>query len=155
MKTPSMLRKLAQSSAARAPLRILIADGDRTLRDQHAASFREAGFEVETVGDGERALHKLAFAPFDLIVTEWHMPHLDGASLVLWLRAMRNPVPVIMLTADNPSAALPAAMYRELKALLHKPVPPGHLLALVQSTLGCEQTVPKEMPARGFRVVPT
>lgn len=149
-----MLRKLAQSSAARAPLRILLADGDRTLRDRHAALFREAGFEVETVGDGERALHKLAFAPFDLIVTEWRMPHLDGASLVLWLRAMRNPVPVIMLTSDNPSAALPAAMYRELKALLHKPVPPGHLLALVKSTLGYEPAASKEVPARGFRVVP-
>jgi DNA-binding response OmpR family regulator len=114
--------------------RILIVDDDRDFRDLHTTALRGAGYEVESAPDGEAALMKLAFQHFDLAIVEWHMPRLDGASLVFWLRSAGSRTPVVMVTAADIST-LPLATARQLSAILPKPVSLTEYLAAVRSAL--------------------
>ena len=135
MKSSALLHPFSRRIAAPTPPRVLVVDDDRDFRDAHAALIREQGCEVETAGDGEQALVMLAFNPYDLLVTDWQMPRLDGASLVHWLRATESTLPVVMITSANAAAELPAGIRREVKAVLPKPVPPGHLIAVLHRIL--------------------
>jgi DNA-binding response OmpR family regulator len=114
--------------------RILVVDNDRDFRDLHAAALREAGYEVETASDGEAALMKLAFRHFDLAIVDWHMPRLDGASLVFWLRSAGSTTPVVMVTGSDVST-LPLATTRELAAILPKPISLTEYLGSVRTAL--------------------
>lgn len=136
MKSPALLQKFASFVRPRAPQRILVADDHQGVRDLSAEILRAEGYDVETAADGERALFKLAFEPFDLLVTDWKMPHLDGVTLVKWLRATGHRLPVVMLSGSDLGGKEVAAIRTELVAILGKPAPASHLLAAVRSALG-------------------
>src|SRR5262249_45815925 len=59
------------------------------------------GYEVETVADGESALDKLLqpSAPIDVVVLDVMLPGKSGFQVAHELRAARQYVPVLMLTA--------------------------------------------------------
>ena len=80
-------------------------------------------------------MFKLSFERFDLLVTDWMMPHLDGITLVKWLRAIGNQIPVVMLSGSDLGGAEIAMIRDELVAAIAKPAAPGHLLATVRSAL--------------------
>ena len=139
MQTSALLRNLTRRTAAPTPPRILVVDDDNDWRSAHAALLRAEGYEVEMARDGEQALVMLAFSPFDLLVTDWKMPRLDGASLIHWLRATESTLPVVMITGSDAASELPASILDEVITVLPKPAPPGRLVALVKSLLPIEQ----------------
>jgi CheY-like chemotaxis protein len=62
----------------------------------------QSGHTVVTASDGQQALDKLDVMPFDLIVTDLAMPHMDGLTLA---RAIRDDerfrrIPIIVVTAS-------------------------------------------------------
>jgi CheY-like chemotaxis protein len=61
---------------------ILIVDDSTPLRLSLIELLRDAGYEVHQAGDGEQALEELANAPPDLVLSDIHMPRLDGLSLL-------------------------------------------------------------------------
>jgi DNA-binding response OmpR family regulator len=146
MKNTTLLKKLSSFVRTRAPRRVLIAEDHSGVRQASAELLRSEGYEVETVGDGERALFKLAFEPFDLLVTDWKMPHLDGVTLVKWLRASGNPVPVVMFSGSDLEGREVNAIRGELAAILKKPALPGRLLATVRAAIGSPDPAPVEAP---------
>lgn len=58
-------------------------------------------FEVICANDGLQALDIIYSKPIDLIVADIMMPNMDGYSLLKTLRAERNDIPVILLTAKQ------------------------------------------------------
>ena len=139
MKLQTRLRHLTHRIAAPTPPRVLVVDDDPDFRDIHAEILRAEGCEVEVARDGEQALVMLAFRPFDLLVTDWQMPRLDGASLVHWLRATESTLPVVMITGSDAEAELPSAIRREVEAILPKPVSAGHFIAAVHRILDIQR----------------
>jgi CheY-like chemotaxis protein len=75
--------------AAIKPLRILYADDMRQLREFMTIMLGREGHQVSTVEDGAEALDWIERAPgdFDLLITDHHMPRLNGLELV---RAVRH-----------------------------------------------------------------
>lgn len=84
---PARDEEAARAGAGR---RIMIVDDDPVLRRLHSVRLRRLGFEVETVGDGNRALELCRASPPDAIVADALMPELDGFQLCLAVR--RDPV---------------------------------------------------------------
>jgi len=78
--------------------RILIVDDEEwvcTLVDRY---LKQAGYDVATASDGEKALAKFeSFRP-DLIVLDWMLPKFDGLEVARRVR-IQSSVPIIMLTA--------------------------------------------------------
>lgn len=67
--------------------RILLADDDAAARDLVKRALETEGHEVAATQDGVEALERLGSgAPFDVLITDLHMPGLDG--LVLAERAI-------------------------------------------------------------------
>ena len=78
--------------------RILIVDDEEWVCTLVGRYLAEAGYDVATASDGEKALSKFeSFRP-DLIVLDWMLPKLDGLEVARRVRA-RSSVPIIMLTA--------------------------------------------------------
>lgn len=121
--------------------RILVVGNADSCRDVFAAVLSRSGYDVAMAVNGADALERFAAEKFDLLLTDWEMPVLDGGRLVLALRSVRLQIPVIMLSGAFAVTPLPAAIARELFAALEKPVCVFTFLstiaAALQSTLFC------------------
>ena len=83
--------------------KILIAEDDlksRTVLDTVLAKW---GYDVVSTGDGIEALEKTKSEEFDLIISDWMMPHSTGIELCETLkeRERTQNIPVIMLSIKN------------------------------------------------------
>ena len=87
------------------PIRVLVAEDQETNRWVIQHQFARIGVEVEVVEDGHQALAALAEGRFGLLVTDCHMPGMDGAELTRRIRAAEvasgaDRLPILGLTAD-------------------------------------------------------
>jgi len=62
--------------------RILVVDDDRPFLSTLQEMLAESGYTVETAGDGTAAYRKLQSAPFDMVLTDLHMPGMSGLELL-------------------------------------------------------------------------
>ena len=67
-------------------LRALVVDDDDTMIEFVSHVLRGAGYQVETCGDGMKALELFRAAPFDVTVADVRMPRLSGISFLKNLR---------------------------------------------------------------------
>lgn len=83
--------------------KILVVDDFATMRRIIRNVLRQLGYEeVDEADDGGTALAKLRTGKFDLLITDWNMPNMNGLDLVKTLRAddALRKLPVLMVTAE-------------------------------------------------------
>ncbi|MCF6378310.1 response regulator transcription factor [Nocardioides KLBMP 9356] len=81
-------------------MRVLVAEDDVRLAAVLAQGLLEAGWEVETVSDGNAAYSRaLADDPPDVLLLDWMLPGSDGLTVCRRLRAVGVTTPVLVLTA--------------------------------------------------------
>jgi two-component system response regulator MprA len=78
---------------------VLVVEDEPALSDGLRTALALEGYEVEVARDGVEALEALVTRPVDAIVLDVLMPRLDGIEVCRRLRAARNPVAILMLTA--------------------------------------------------------
>jgi CheY-like chemotaxis protein len=81
--------------------RVLVAEDDNLLREYFAKSLRFGGFQVATTCDGEAAWQALRAENFDILVTDYDMPRLNGAQLIQRLRDAGDEMPVIIASGSS------------------------------------------------------
>lgn len=79
--------------------RILVVDDSAAIRHLVGEILAEEGFEVVEAVDGSSALGKLAIGAYDAVVSDLHMPGMDGLSLLREIQRSGMGIPVIILTA--------------------------------------------------------
>jgi DNA-binding response OmpR family regulator len=81
--------------------RVLVVEDEAHLAQGLRFNLEAEGYSAEVVGDGEAATERLLAKNenFDVVVLDIMLPGKDGFSVVSELRAARNYVPVLMLTA--------------------------------------------------------
>ncbi|MEC9395225.1 MAG: response regulator transcription factor [Actinomycetota bacterium] len=85
-------------------MRILVVDDEADLIEALARGLRREGYAVDTASDGEEALAKASWTPYDLICLDLTMPGIDGLEVCERLRAdpPEGVAPrVLMLTARD------------------------------------------------------
>ncbi len=113
-------------------MRILIVDDDAGLRHSLGLLLTESGYEVAAEGDPERALVRAGTEPFELILCDVRMPHMDGLTFLRRYRADGGDGLLIMMSAfGNEDAAL-AAMREGAYDYLHKPFRPDEVTLTVR-----------------------
>src|ERR1700761_5677842 len=91
--------------SADASLIILVVDDESDLREMLTRSFSREGHRVMAVGDGRSAIDRASTDHFDIILLDVALgPGPDGYEVCRTLRARRNVVPIIMLTALDSEA---------------------------------------------------
>jgi len=111
--------------------RVLLVDDEPTQRLITARLLRRAGFEVETAGNGQEALRKIESGDFQLLVTDWEMPEMDGIALCRAVRTagLQGYVYTILLTSRDAIEHLVAGLGAGADDYLTKPVLEPELLA--------------------------
>ncbi len=68
-------------------MKILVAEDDTTTRLKLVATLKHLGHEVVAVSDGARAWREWQDGAFDVLISDWMMPDLDGIELCRRVRA--------------------------------------------------------------------
>jgi light-regulated signal transduction histidine kinase (bacteriophytochrome)/ActR/RegA family two-component response regulator len=127
--------------------RILVVDDDPTIRWLSRRQIEKLGLAADSADDGESGLQALRGGQYDLLLTDCHMPRMDGVALTRAVRAMDDPVlarvPIIGLTADVTEAQRDLCRQAGMSELAIKPLTVDRLARLLQAHL----------PARGDTAV--
>jgi DNA-binding response OmpR family regulator len=117
--------------------RVLVVEDEGHLAQGLCFNLQAEGYSAEVVGDGEAATDRLLSKKenFDVIVLDIMLPGKDGFSVVAELRAARNYVPVLMLTARSRPEDVLKGFAAGADDYLPKPFDLSILLARLQGLL--------------------
>ena len=128
----------AKTAAARQVRKILLIEDNPINAMLSRELLRRRGFEVSDVVSGEAALAAVRERDFDVILTDLHMPGLDGLETTQkmrqWEEAERRPrTPVVALTADADQNIRGACQEAGMDGFLTKPIDPAELDAVLST----------------------
>lgn len=111
--------------------RILVVEDNPAMANVIRFNLQNAGMETETAGNGREAWLRLQEQDFDLVITDYQMPEMDGRQLCLAIRQCprHRDIPIILLTAKE--LELDAmSILEELKVtrVCQKPFSPSELI---------------------------
>jgi len=82
--------------------RILVVDDEDLFRDTLKHLLEDTKlYSVQTAQDGETAINLLKQQSFDLLVTDYNMPEMNGFELFKRCRTVRSNLPVIFMTGES------------------------------------------------------
>ena len=113
--------------------RILVAEDDADIAGLVQLHLRDGGYEVDVASDGRAALDAALTQPYDLVILDVMLPHLDGLEICRRLRARPRYPLILMLTSR--SSELDRVLGLEVGAddYLTKPFSIRELLARVKA----------------------
>ncbi len=127
---------------------ILIVEDEQHLADGLRFNLEADGYDVEVAENGEEALQSLARRSFDLVLLDVMLPGMDGFAVVSELRAKRQFVPVLMLTARGRAEDVLQGFAAGADDYLTKPFELSILVARVKSLLRRKQWLQPVAPDR-------
>lgn len=116
-------------------IRILVADDDPDMREWIASVLGEANYKVDLLADGEQVLPLLGIGVVDLVLIDHHLPKKSGLSIVREIRAMKNTIPVVVLTADSSQQLAVECFRAGASDFIAKPIDPDYLKIVIARAL--------------------
>ncbi len=137
---------LAKSSAT-AGLKILLAEDNPVNALLIRELLRRRGHLIKEVTTGSAAVAAMESGAFDLLLTDIHMPGMDGIEAARAIRAMeaknmRPRVPIVALTADALETGKRACQDAGMDGFLTKPVDPAELEEMFQTLFPSREGLP-------------
>lgn len=116
-------------------MRILVAEDDTGSRRLVKVRLTAAGHEVVDVADGQSAWELFQRETFQVVITDWMMPRLDGPALIQKIRASKrqNYTYIIMLTAIDDKPKVVIGLEAGADEYVTKPFDAKELIARVAS----------------------
>lgn len=108
-------------------LKVLLVDDSFTSRNHISRVLNSMGIEnIDHAENGRGAVELLAQYQYDLVVTDFNMPEMDGQELVHYIRDEIGDVviPILMATTENNQAKLGNIRQAGVSAILDKPFEP-------------------------------
>jgi DNA-binding response OmpR family regulator len=118
-------------------LDILVCDDESSLREALRQSFEREGHQVLAVADGRSAIDRASTQHFDVVLLDVALGpgSPDGYEVCRELRARRNPVAVIMLTALDSEADAVLGLEAGADDYVVKPFRPAELRSRIRAVL--------------------
>lgn len=118
---------------------IFIVEDEPSIRSLVSDYLLQAGFRVDTCGDGQEALNRIESTmgsgePYDLIILDVMLPGLDGLEICQKLRTF-SMVPVVFLTARHEEIDRLLGLRLGADDYISKPFSPRELVARVEAIL--------------------
>ncbi len=119
------------------PVRLLLVEDEPTQLLFMQRLLRRAGYTVETASNGEEALEKVSSGRFQMIVTDWDMPGMDGVTLCRHVREAQPRLPgylyVLLLTGHGSTESLVTGLEAGADDYIRKPPNEAELLARLKA----------------------
>jgi CheY-like chemotaxis protein len=124
-------------SIPRGTERVLFIDDDPPIVSIVSVFLQRLGYGVQTCKDGVEALDVFQSTPgaFDIVITDYTMPHMTGVTLAARLRAIRPNIPLILCSGGNDMLHAGVAIEAGFSEFLHKPVNLAELARAIRRTL--------------------
>lgn len=111
---------------------VLIVEDDIDLAEALTTTLERNGYRVHVASEGGEALHKLAQAPVQLVLSDVRMQPLDGYALLARLRDQYPNLPVILMTAHGTIGEAVDALRGGARDYLPKPFEAETLLSKIR-----------------------
>jgi len=119
-------------------LRVLLVDDSRLARRHIQRVLQDMGIStIAEAEDGSQAVEIMNTEEFDLVITDYNMPKMDGKDLTEFIRIdLNNPfLPIIMVTSEQNQAQLTAVQQAGVSAICDKPFEPDNVKNLLYRCL--------------------
>jgi two-component system, chemotaxis family, chemotaxis protein CheY len=103
--------------------RIVVVEDFNTSRQIIRRSLEKMGHSVEEASDGREALKFFDGSPIDMVISDYNMPHMDGAELVEYIRSKEEYkyIPILMLSTETNVAKQNRVKEAKITAWIRKP----------------------------------
>ncbi len=112
--------------------RILIADDDPVMQDLMKTMLITLDIEIDTVSNGKAAMERIKNISYDLVITDYLMPEMDGLELIRRIKGEHPRLPVILVTGTLPADTVSKS---EIAAYINKPFKISHFRKTVTEIL--------------------
>jgi len=116
--------------------RILVIDDEEIVRLSCERTLGPLGYEVDTAEFCVDGLEMLKARPYDLVLTDLKMPHMDGLEFAAHIAAGHPGTRVILFTGYTTDETVEQAIKRGVHAFMDKPFTPEKLIEAVRKALG-------------------
>jgi two-component system, cell cycle response regulator len=116
------------------PCRVLLVDDDAVVRYRLTSLLRPIGYEVHSASSGDEALRLIDSTFCQIVLTDWHMPDMDGLELCRRLRRLRGKgyIYLLMLTGRSGTADIVTGLTAGADDYVVKGAAPEEILARVE-----------------------
>lgn len=114
---------------------ILLVDDELNTLKVLSAILRSAGYVVATARTAEEALDRVGRHAFDVVVTDFKLPGMNGRELLDAVCAACPDIPVVMVTAYGTIGMAVDAMKRGAFSYIAKPVNPDELITVLREAV--------------------
>ena len=135
MRIVLVLQAFRQTFVVSESATIWIVDDDEDVRLALQNFLRSAGCEVRTFDGAQTFLAALDDGALDCLITDLHMPGLDGVALQEELNRLGRTFPVLIMTAFATREVEERSARLGANAFLTKPIDPEQLLDLIKASL--------------------
>jgi len=125
---------------------ILVAEDhsiNQFIMEKYLSSF---GLDYTIVNNGAEAIELLKYNRFDLLITDCHMPYVNGYQLVAYVRKSNVNMKIIGMTADLTEIALNKCLNSGVNDMLSKPFSTTKLYGLLAQYLPSKKITIKDEP---------
>jgi len=112
---------------------ILIVDDSRDLTHVIADFLSINGYQVHTAHNGHDALERMGKEHIDIVVSDIHMPGMDGFTLMTEIKTKYPDIPVILITGFSIGDAQKIAFEKGANAFVAKPFRLKDLKQVIES----------------------
>jgi DNA-binding response OmpR family regulator len=116
-------------------MKILVIEDEKKVANFIKRGLEEEKYEVDTAYDGETGVQKASEGFYNLIILDVMLPKKDGIAVAKELRARKNMVPVLILSARDSLEDIVAGLNTGSDDYLIKPFAFAELLARVKAIL--------------------
>ena len=114
---------------------VLVIEDNRTMREGLEISLKQMGLDVSSFEEGSGALEQLGKKNYDLIVTDYKLPQMDGLKVFERARKLCPGIDAILITAYGSVDLAVEAMKLGAADFLTKPFSPEELKVKVEKAL--------------------
>jgi len=124
---------------------VLWADDEIDLLKPHILFLGTKGYEVTPVNSGVEAVEKVQERDFDVIFLDENMPGMSGLEALTKIKAIKNHIPVVMVTKSEEEHIMEQAIGSKIADYLIKPVNPNQLLLSLKKLTDNKRLVSKQV----------
>lgn len=116
-------------------IRLLWVDDEIDLLKPHILFLEKKGYHVTTCQSGTEALEEIEDQNFDIIFLDENMPGLTGLETLTEIKAVKDYIPVVMITKSEEEYIMEEAIGSKIADYLIKPVNPNQILLSLKKNL--------------------
>ncbi len=127
--------------------KILLVEDEVNILKVLSTALMKEGFDVESAMTGEDALTMMKDKQYDLVLSDYKLPGMNGETLLGKIKSVESALPVILLTAYGTIDLAVQSMKKGAYTFLTKPVNLNILLKTVQDAIRSrDQATKEDMP---------